>query len=76
VQAGFNCIPGDPPRLIQHIFTFVGPNEFTRSWRETTVVYAWHGSRLVQLQKRTLKHLVRLSSATTHIGQGCLHGVA
>ena len=74
VQAGFNCV-SNPPRVIQTLLSFIGPNEFTRSWRETRVVYAWHGLRLVQTGRRTLRRLVRLRSAETRIGPGCLHGV-
>ena len=76
VQAGFDCLAGSPPRLIQRYFTFVGPDEFTRSWRETEVVYAWHGTRLVRLSKHTEARLVRVNSSETHIGAGCLRGVS
>jgi hypothetical protein len=75
VQAGFNCVSGNPPRLIQRIFTFIGPNENTRSWRETQAIFAWHGPRLVELSHRTFKGLVRLKAGQTHVGPGCIHGV-
>ncbi len=84
VEAGFNCLPGNPPRLIQRYFSFVGPNEFTRSWRETEAVYAWHGPKLALLSKHTFKRLVSLKFAplaslksnATQIGTGCLRGVS
>jgi hypothetical protein len=76
VEAGFSCVPGNPPRLIQRVSMFEGPNEFTRSWRETTVVYAWHGPTLVELSHHTFKRLVRLKASETRIGQGCIHGVS
>ncbi len=84
VEAGFDCLPGNPPRLIQRYFTFVGPNELTRSWRETEVVYAWDGPKLAQLSKHTFKQLVALKfqprdslrSSETQIGTGCIHGVS
>lgn len=84
VEAGFNCLPGNPPRLIQRYFSFVGPNELTRSWRETVAVYAWHGPKLVPLSRHTFKQLVSLKfrppsslkSNETEIGKGCLRGVS
>jgi hypothetical protein len=84
VEAGFNCVPGNPPRLIQRYFSFVGPNELTRSWRETEVVYAWQGPKLTQVSKQTFKQLVALKfkpldslkSSETQIGTGCIRGVS
>ncbi len=76
VQAGFDCVSGNPPRLIQRYFAFIGPNEFTRSWREQEVVFAWHGPTLVQLSVHSFKGLVALKSSETHIGQGCIRGVS
>lgn len=73
--AGFDC-GGHPPRLIQRSYLFVGPNEFTRSWRETDVVYAWHGLKLVRVGSHRLKRLVKLRNGDTRIGSGCIHGVS
>ena len=76
VEAAFNCVSGNPPRLIQRYFAFIGPNEFTRSWREHEVVYAWHGPKLLRLSVHSFKRLVALKSSETRIGRGCIRGVS
>jgi hypothetical protein len=75
-QAGFNCLPGNPPRLIQRTFVFVGPAEFTRSWKETEAVYAWHGPKLRLLSRHKLGQRVAITGGETHVGMGCLRGAS
>ena len=45
-KAGFDCLTGHPPRLVQRTFELIGPTIYAW-WTETDVTYAWHGSRLV-----------------------------
>lgn len=53
-ETDFNCLPGNPPRLIQRAYELMGPTIY--GWRqETNVVYAWQGPKLVQGSKGTFK---------------------
>lgn len=73
-KAGFNCLPGKPPRLIQHTFELVGPT-IAGWWRETRVTYLWHGPRLVQNSKRTFMRRGAVIGNDTDIGRGCTAGI-
>lgn len=74
-QAGFNCLPGKPPRLIQHTFELIGPT-MNGWWRETKTTYVWRGPKLVQTSKRTFKRRGAVSATATGIGHGCISGVS
>jgi hypothetical protein len=69
-KAGFSCLPGNPPRLIQRTYELLGPTIYAW-WRETQITYTWHGSRLVQSAKQTFKRYGPLSKSDTSIGHGC-----
>ena len=44
-------------------------------WRETNVIYAWHGPKLVQIGGRTFKRRGAVITSETRFGQGCINGV-
>jgi hypothetical protein len=73
-RAGFNCLPGNPPRLIQRTYELIGPT-IDGWWRETNVTYTWHGPRLVQTAQRTFKRRGAVTASETSIGHGCTAGV-
>lgn len=54
-KAGFDCVVGAHPGLIQRTFTQIGPTIYG-SWKETDRSYAWKGARLVKTGERTSKH--------------------
>jgi hypothetical protein len=68
--AGFNCLPGNPPRLIQRTYELIGPTIYGW-WRETDITYTWHGPRLVQSAKHTFKRRGAVTASQTAIGPGC-----
>ncbi len=75
---GFQCVAGNPPLFIQHGFQLIhGINgnhlPIYGWWKETTVTYAWHGPRLVQIAQDTTKRLVR---PTSRVGLGCRNGIS
>ncbi|HET7572665.1 MAG TPA: hypothetical protein VFJ77_08350 [Gaiellaceae bacterium] len=74
-RAGFDCLPGKPPRLIQRTFALIGPTIYGW-WRETKVTYLWRGPKLVQTSKRTLKRRGAVTANDTGIGHGCIAGVS
>lgn len=77
-QAGFQCLPGHPPRLLQHYFELNNPGlkmvrgEIYGRWTETTVTYIWHGPKLVAIAHNTVKRLMRPSDG---LGTGCTRGI-
>lgn len=77
-QAGFQCLPGNPPRLLQHYFELNNPGlkmirgEIYGRWTETTVTYTWHGSKLVASARNTVKRLMRPNDG---VGTGCTKGI-
>jgi hypothetical protein len=73
-KAGFDCLPGSPPRLIQRTFLLIGPTIYGW-WRETNVLYAWHGPKLVQTSSRTFKRRGAVPASDIGFGQGCTNGV-
>ncbi len=73
VQAGFNCL-ADPARLVQRVFIPLG-SLLTAPWKETETIYAWHGSQLVKLSRRTLRHPSPLPHSEITVGSGCIHGI-
>ena len=68
--AGLNCLPGNPPRLVQRTYSLIGPTIYAW-WRETDIRYAWHGPRLVQHGERSFKRYGAVTSSQTSIGRGC-----
>ncbi|MGH2871898.1 MAG: hypothetical protein ACRDL5_05500 [Solirubrobacteraceae bacterium] len=73
-KTGFNCLPWNPPRVIQRSFLLIGPT-ISGWWRETNVTYAWHGPTLVQISKSTFKRHGNVPASDTGIGRGCTTGV-
>jgi hypothetical protein len=77
-QAGFQCLPGSPPRLLQHHFELSNPGikmvrgEIYGRWTEATVTYTWHGPKLVAIAHNTVKRLMRPSDG---VGTGCTKGI-
>jgi hypothetical protein len=73
-KAGFDCLPGNPPQLIQRAYELIGPT-IDGWWRETDTVYAWHGPKLVRVSMRTFKRHGAVRSRDERIGHGCIAGV-
>ena len=74
--AGFDCLPGRPPRVIQRHFLFDGtPDNFDKQL-ETNVIYVWHGPRLVRAARHRFSHEGLLTSADSRVGVGCLRGIS
>jgi hypothetical protein len=73
-KTDFNCLPANPPRVIQRVYELVGPTIYGW-WQETNVIYAWHGPKLVQIGKRTFKRRGAVSISMLGIGHGCVTGV-
>jgi hypothetical protein len=71
---GFNCVAGNPPRLIRRDYQLIGPTIYGW-WKERVAVLTWHGARLVQLSTGTLRHHGLPTRADSQIGPGCIHGV-
>lgn len=73
-QAGFNCLSGRPPRLVQRTFELIGPT-MTGAWRETTVSYLWDGPKLAETRKRTFSRHGKIAAADLGIGHACIEGI-
>ena len=73
-KSGFECVSAAPPRLIQRTFELIGPTVYGW-WRETNVIYAWHGPRLVRLSRRTFKRRGAVPASEIGIGHTCITGV-
>lgn len=73
-RAGFNCLPRNPPRLIQRTYELIGAT-VNGSWQETNITYTWHGPSLVQTAKRTFKRRGAVTASEMSIGHGCTAGV-
>jgi hypothetical protein len=71
-KSGFDCVPGNPPQLIQRTFELIGPTIYGW-WRETNVRYAWHGPRLVLVSSRTFKR--RGAVPASDVGPACVKGL-
>jgi hypothetical protein len=78
-QAGFQCVAGNPPRLIQHTYELIrGIKAIGNTvhiygwWNVTTTTYAWHGPRLARLTQDTVKRRVIPSDTA---GAGCTKGI-
>jgi hypothetical protein len=79
-QAGFQCLAGNPPQLIQQTYDLIRGIKSTGNtvhiygwWNVTTTRYKWDGPRLVRLTERTARR--RLTPRDT-VGRGCLGGIA
>ena len=66
--------PGNPLRLIQRTFLLIGPTMYGW-WRETNVIYAWHGPKLVQISSRTFKRRGAVLASDTALERSCIKGV-
>jgi hypothetical protein len=78
-QAGFQCVAGSPPRLIQrdyelsHGLRASGESVHIYGWwKVTTTTYAWHGPRLVAGTAVTVK---RRMVPNDTAGSGCTKGI-
>jgi hypothetical protein len=71
---GFNCLSGNPPRLVERTYELIGPT-INGWWQETNITYTWHGPRLVQTAKRTFKRRGAVGTSETSIGAGCTAGI-
>jgi hypothetical protein len=69
-RAGFNCLAGNPPRLVQRTFELVGPT-IHAWWKETEITYAWRGPHLVKTATRTFKHRGVPPASAIDVGAGC-----
>jgi hypothetical protein len=69
-RANFQCLTGNPPRLIQHRYELVQVihDAIYGWWNETTTTYAWYGPRLVKVAQSTFKRRV---SPSDSVGVGC-----
>jgi hypothetical protein len=72
-KAGFDCLTGHPPRLVQRSFELIGPTIYAW-WRESDTTYAWHGPRLVKVAERTFKRRGLPPASETDVGAGCIAG--
>ena len=74
-RASFQCLAGNPPRLIQHSYQLIQiiHDAIYGWWNETITTYAWHGPRLVKTSESTLKRRV---SPSDSVGVGCTKGIA
>ena len=73
-KTDFNCPSGDPPRLSQRTFELIGPTIYGW-WQETTILYAWHGPKLVQTSRSTFRRHGAVRISNLGIGRGCTSGV-
>lgn len=73
-RADFDCLPGNPPRLIQRTYELIGATINGR-WQETSTTYTWHGPRLVQTAERTFNRRGPVTIGNLGIGHGCTAGV-
>ena len=79
-QAGFQCLAGDPPELIQRTYSLVRGIRAVADtvhiygvWTVTTTRFGWHGPQLVRLDQSTSRRrLIPIDS----VGRGCLGAVA
>jgi hypothetical protein len=71
-QAGFDCLAGNPPRLVQR--TFMGGTNIYGWWTETEITYAWQGPHLVKTATRTFRRRGLPPHSQTGVGAGCLRG--
>ncbi len=69
-KAGFDCLAGDPPRVLTRSFELTGAT-MTGAWTETDTTYAWHGPRLVRIAKRTFSRHGIPPRSQTEAGGSC-----
>lgn len=74
-KAGFDCLPGNPPRVVQRTFELIGPTVYGWWW-ETNVIYDWHGPKLVQISKRTFRRHGAVTAGEIGVWRGCTTGVS
>jgi hypothetical protein len=73
-KAGFNCVSGSPPRIVQRTYGLIG-GSLDGPWKEISTVFAWHGPKLVQVSRRTFNWRGEPTKAETAIGRGCSSGI-
>ncbi len=73
-HAGFDCLTGDPQRLVQRSFLLIGPTIYGW-WKESEATYTWHGLRLVKTAERSFRHHGGPARGQISIGHGCTAGV-
>jgi hypothetical protein len=76
-QAGFQCVAGNPPRLIQRTYNLIrgirtigDGTHIYGVWKVTMTRYGWYGPRLVRLGQSIATR--RLTPRDT-VGRGCGH---
>jgi hypothetical protein len=79
-QSGFECVAGNPPRLLQHTYELIRGIKTVGNtvhiygwWNVTTATYAWHGPRLTQIAQSTVERRVLPRDS---VGAGCIKGIA
>lgn len=78
-QNGFQCLPGNPPRVVAHNYQLIGGaikvihKTINAWWQETTATLAWRGPRLVKIAQSTARRLV---APNDHVGIGCIKGIS
>jgi hypothetical protein len=73
-KTDFDCLAGNPPRVIQRAYELIGPT-IDGWWRETNVTYVWHGPKLAQTGTRTFKRHGAVTVTNLGIGPGCIAGI-
>lgn len=73
-KAGFDCLTGNPARLLQRTFELLGATIYAW-WRQTDVTYAWHGPLLVKIAVRTFERRGLPPANETDVGAGCTTGI-
>lgn len=79
-QAGFQCLAGNPPRLIQDTDDLVRGIKVTGDtihiygvWKVTATRYDWNGPRLLRITQNTTKRRIIPNDT---LGRGCVRGIA
>lgn len=76
-QATFQCVGGNPPTLVQRSFELIRGIKLIRGriygrWQETTLTYAWRGSRLMKIAQSTS---TGRELPNDRVGAGCIEGI-
>lgn len=74
---GFDCLPGNPPRVIERNYQLVHGIKLVHQmtfglWKEDISTLAWHGPRLVTISRQSFER--RLLPKET-VGVGCTTGI-
>jgi len=69
-RAGFTCVKGDPPGVIERTFALIGPTIYG-AWRETVTTYSWQGGKLAPTSQHTFAEHGQPTKADTAAGTRC-----